>query len=175
METENSCRIRLAGDADLEQMLLWRNHPQVRAYMLKQHEIPLAEHKQWFERSSQDASRRLMIVEEAGAPLGFVSFADADAGGIATWGFYATPDAAKGAGTKIGSTALAFAFTTLALHKVCGQALAFNEASIRMHQKLGFRQEGVLRQQHKMADGYHDIICFGLLKDEWNMESGHSK
>lgn len=171
----NNCRVRPVDAADLEQMLVWRNQPQVRSYMLTQHEISFAEHKQWFERNSQDPMHRLLIVEEAGLPLGFVGFSGVHIGAIAAWGFYATPDAAKGAGTKIGSTALEFAFNTLALHKVCGQALAFNEASIRMHQKFGFRQEGVLRQQHKMADGYHDIICFGLLKDEWNMESGHSK
>lgn len=171
----NNCRVRPVDTTDLAQMLVWRNQPQIRACMLTQHEISFAEHQQWFERSSQDPMRRLLIVEEAGLPLGFVGFSGVETGAIATWGFYAAPDGAKGAGTRIGSTALDFAFNTLALHKVCGQALAFNEASIRMHQKLGFRQEGVLRQQHKMADGYHDIICFGLLKDEWNMESGHSK
>lgn len=171
----NNCRARPVEAADLERMLVWRNQPQVRAYMLTQHEISFSEHQQWFERNSQDPMRRLLIVEEAGFPLGFVGFSGVDIGAIATWGFYAAPDGAKSAGTKIGSTALEFAFNTLALHKVCGQALAFNEASIRMHRKFGFLQEGVLRQQHKMADGYQDIICFGLLKDEWNMESGHSK
>ena len=169
----NTCLVRPVEAADLAQMLVWRNQPQVRAYMLTQHEITCAEHQQWFERSSQDPMRRLLIVEEAGLPLGFVGFSGVEIGAIATWGFYAAPDGKKGAGTKIGSTALEFAFSTLALHKVCGQALAFNEASIRMHQKLGFRQEGVLRQQHKMAHAYHDIVCFGLLREEWNTESGN--
>jgi UDP-4-amino-4,6-dideoxy-N-acetyl-beta-L-altrosamine N-acetyltransferase len=161
--------------ADLAQMLVWRNQPQVRACMLTQHEISLTEHQQWFERSSQDPMRRLLIVEEAGLPIGFVGFSGVDIGAVATWGFYAAPAGAKGAGTRIGSTALEFAFNTLALHKVCGQALAFNEASIRMHQKLGFRQEGVLRKHHKIGLGYHDIICFGLLRDEWTTESGNPR
>ena len=170
MKTDTSCQIRRAEQADLEQILAWRNQPQVRAYMLTQHEISMDEHRQWFERCYQDPTRRLMIVEEAGAPLGFVNFTGVAGGAIATWGFYAAPDVAKGAGNKIGLTALKFAFDTLELHKVCGQALAFNEASIRMHQKLGFRQEGVLRQQYKIDGSYHDIICFGLLCDEWNRE-----
>lgn len=171
----NKCIVRPVEAADLAQMLTWRNQPQIRACMLTQHEISHTEHQQWFERSSQDPMRLLLIVEEAGLPLGFVGFSGVEIGAIATWGFYAAPDGEKGAGTKIGSTALEFAFSTLALHKVCGQALAFNEASIHMHQKLGFRQEGVLKQQHKMAHGYHDIVCFGLLREEWNPESGNSK
>lgn len=173
MQTEN-CHIRSVSSADLERMLVWRNQPQVRAYMLTQHEISLDEHRQWFERCSKDPSRRLMIVEEGGDPLGFVGFSGVETGAVATWGFYAAPETVKGAGTKLGLTALEFAFGELLLHKVCGQALAFNEASIRMHQKFGFRQEGVLREQHKINENYHDIICFGLLREEWNMKSRHS-
>jgi UDP-4-amino-4,6-dideoxy-N-acetyl-beta-L-altrosamine N-acetyltransferase len=168
MKTENSCRIRPAGDADLAQMLVWRNQPQVRANMLTQHEISAEEHRQWYERTQQDATRLLLIVEENGAPLGFVNFADVQAGAASTWGFYAAPGAEKGAGAKIGATALEFAFNTLEIHKVCGRALAFNEASIRMHERLGFCKEGVLRQQQKINETYHDIICFGLMRDEWN-------
>lgn len=173
MQTEN-CHIRPVSSADLERMLVWRNQPQVRAYMLTQHEISLEEHQQWFERCSKDPSRRLMIVEEGGRPLGFVGFSGVEAGAVATWGFYAAPEVVKGAGTKLGLTALGFAFGELLLYKVCGQALAFNEASIRMHQKIGFRQEGVLRGQHKINENYHDIICFGLLREEWDMRSRHS-
>lgn len=148
---------------------MWRNQPHVRTNMLTQHEISLDEHQQWFERCAKDPSRRLMIVEEEDIPLGFVGFTGVGAGEIATWGFYAAPEAAKGSGTKLGYKALEFAFGVLLLHKVCGQALAFNEASIRMHQKFGFRQEGVLREQHKINDQYHDMICFGLLCEEWKM------
>lgn len=173
MQTE-SCHIRPVLSADLEQMLVWRNQPQVRAYMLTQHEISLDEHRQWFERCSKDPSRRLMIVEESRTPLGFVGFSGVEIGAVANWGFYAVPEAVKGAGTKLGLTALEFAFDELLLHKVCGQALGFNEASIRMHQKFGFRQEGVLREQHKISGNYHDIICFGLLRKEWNMQSRDS-
>jgi UDP-4-amino-4,6-dideoxy-N-acetyl-beta-L-altrosamine N-acetyltransferase len=54
------------------------------------------------------------------------------------------------------------------LHKLCGQALAFNERSIRFHQNLGFRREGVLRQQHFDGEQYHDVVCFGLLASEWH-------
>lgn len=167
------CLARLATPADLEKILAWRNRPDVRANMLTQHEISLAEHRQWFERSLQDQTRSLLIVEENHLQLGFVHFSGVAAGAIANWGFYAAPDVARGTGLKIGMAALAFAYETLALHKVCGQALAFNIASIRTHEKLGFRQEGTLRQQHRINDTYHDLVCFGLLQGEWQAELGH--
>lgn len=164
--TEN-CQIRQMVNADLERVLAWRNSHAVRRYMLTQHEISMGEHRQWFEFASQDPMRRLLIVEEGDVGLGFVQFKDVAPGGVADWGFYASPDALKGAGTKLGVMALDFAFDVLALHKVCGQALTLNRASIRFHRKLGFQQEGVLRQQHRIDGAYHDLICFGLLRDEW--------
>ena len=52
---------------------------------------------------------------------------------------------------------------------VCGQVLASNTASLAFHRRLGFAEEGVLRQQHRSADGahYHDVLCFGLLRADW--------
>lgn len=160
--------IRPMGEADLEPVLAWRNHPENRRYMLTRHEIPLEEHWRWFTRASQDASRRLLIVEDAGAPLGFVHFNGVATCGIAEWGFYLVPYAPRGSGSKLGRAALDHAFGALQLHKVCGQALGFNAGSIRFHEKLGFLREGVLREQHLVDGSYHDMVCFGLLRPEWN-------
>ena len=50
---------------------------------------------------------------------------------------------------------------------MAGQVLDFNIASMRLHQRFGFTQEGVLRQ-HSLVDGkHHDLLCFGLLTNEW--------
>jgi len=34
--------------------------------------------------------------------------------------------------------------------------------------RLGFQREGVLRQQHFDGQQYHDVVCFGLLANEWH-------
>jgi len=168
MALPDACRIRPMTHADLESVLSWRNHPDIRRCMFTQHEITLDEHRQWFERASRDETRRLLIVEEQGVAFGYVQFADVAPGAVSDWGFYVAHDASPGAGSKLGATALDFAFETLRLHKVCGQALGFNEASIRFHRKLGFREEGVLREQQRQYDGYADVLCFGLLQREWS-------
>jgi len=152
---------------DLERVLAWRNHPDVRQYMYTQNEISLDEHLHWFERSLQDARKHLLIFEFNDQPLGFVNFSELDGGGIADWGFYAVPDAPKGIGRRLGQAALHHAFNKLKLHKICGQALAYNERSRRFHQNLGFQQEGILREQHYDGERYQNVICFGLLSCEW--------
>ena len=151
-------------------LLAWRNHADVRRFMFTQHEITPAEHRSWFAKVSQDSTRQLLIVEDAKDPIGYVQFSNALAGGVADWGFYARPDAPKGSGRKLGATALKHAFGPLSLHKVCGQAIDTNHASIAFHERLGFTQEGALRDQQKINGKYHTLICFGLLVHEWQPE-----
>jgi UDP-4-amino-4,6-dideoxy-N-acetyl-beta-L-altrosamine N-acetyltransferase len=160
-------QIRPMLHADLALVLAWRNDPDVRRYMYSQHEITLVEHQQWFERTLTDPKKHLLIFEVNHQALGFVNFNEAGNGGIADWGFYAAPDAPKGSGRQLGRSALSHAFTQLKLHKVCGQALANNERSIRLHKSLGFQQEGNLCEQHFDGESYHHVICFGLLRHEW--------
>jgi UDP-4-amino-4,6-dideoxy-N-acetyl-beta-L-altrosamine N-acetyltransferase len=153
--------------ADMERVLAWRNHPDIRRYMYTQHEITLDEHQRWFERTLLDRKKHLLIFENDHQPQGFVNFSEAGNGGIADWGFYIAPEATKGGGRQLGRAALNYAFTHLKLHKVCGQALAYNDRSIQFHQYLGFQHEGILRDQHFDRESYHHVICFGLLSHEW--------
>lgn len=154
---------------DLALVLSWRNHPEVRRCMYTQHEISLEEHERWFERASQDSERHLLVFEIGTAPLGFINIHQIALGGTADWGFYAAPNAPKGTGRALGQATLQYAFRTAKLHKLCGQALAFNERSIQLHLSLGFRQEGVLRQQQFDGLHYHDVVCFGMLAHEWRL------
>ena len=159
--------VRKMVEADLKLVLSWRNHPDVRKYMYTQHEITLEEHTAWFKNASCDNSRHLLIFEQKNTPLGFINIKEINESSVADWGFYLSPDAPKGTGHFLGKAALNYAFKSASLHKVCGQALGYNERSINFHQRLGFKQEGVLRQQHFDDKAYHDIVCFGLLATEW--------
>jgi UDP-4-amino-4,6-dideoxy-N-acetyl-beta-L-altrosamine N-acetyltransferase len=174
MNNTDKCRVRTMTEEDLNCVLQWRNHPKIRRYMLNQHVITAQEHRSWFEQASHDPDRRLLIFEERDSKLGFVNFSGASSGTSLHWGFYTAPDAPAGSGRKLGLTALNFAFNELESHKVCGQALQINTASIRFHKSLGFRQEGLWREQHFIGDTYHNLVCFGLLTHEW-LQGNHSE
>ncbi len=164
--------VREMTEQDLDQVLRWRNHFDVRRFMFNQKEISFEEHRGWFERVSQDGRRHLLIFEFNGVPSGSVNFSQHDTASVTDWGFYLASDAAKGAGRQLGVVALDYAFNKLGLHKVCGEALAFNDRSIQFHLSLGFRREGVLREQHFDGQNYHNVVYFGLLANEWNQSCG---
>ena len=160
--------VREMTEQDLDLVLQWRNHIDVRRYMFNQKKIALEEHRNWFERVSQDSSRHQLIFEVNNVPSGAINFSLHDSATNADWGFYLAPDAVKGSGHELGLVALDYAFSKLRLHKVCGEALAFNERSINFHLSLGFKKEGVLRENCFDGKVCHDVVCFGLLAFEWN-------
>ena len=169
-DTTPSGPLRPLQAADLEMLRAWRNHVAVRRHLFSAHEIGAQEHQQWFDRQSLDPTRRLLLLQPTieGPALGFVHFSGVAPGGVAEWGFYAAPGTPRGTGTALGRAALAWAFGAEQLHKLCGQVLSGNAASIALHRKLGFAEEGRLRDQHRAADGaYHDVLCFDLLRADW--------
>lgn len=159
--------LREMVEDDLSMVLQWRNHLDVRRYMYTQHEITMEEHTQWFARLSHDDRQSSLIFVIDDTPLGYVNFKQNSVSSVADWGFYLAPDAPKGTGRQLGTAALNYAFQQMILHKVCGQALGYNEKSKGFHLRLGFKREGILRQQYFDGEKYHDVECFGLLENEW--------
>lgn len=157
--------------ADLEMVLQWRNHPEVRRYMYTTHEIELNEHQEWFEKVAVNPEVNLLIYELNEAAQGFVNITRTRCAEVGDWGFYLAPGAPRGSGGELGRQALNYGFAQLRLHKLCGQALGFNERSIAFHKTLGFTEEGRLRDQHFDGNQFHDVVCFGLLKGEWEAQT----
>jgi RimJ/RimL family protein N-acetyltransferase len=73
----------------------------------------------------------------------------------------------QGYGYEATRLALAFAFDELNLHRVTLTAFDYNQASIALAEKLGFRREGVFREFLRRDGQRHDMILFGLLRHEW--------
>ena len=166
-------RLRAMQEFDLERVLAWRNHPEIRRHMYTQRPIPLEEHRAWFEHVRKDSQRHLLIYEQNQNPSGFVSLAIEDVQECtAVWGFYLAPEAPRGSGLVLGQCTLHYAFNILGLRKLYGEVLAGNERSQKFHQKLGFRHEATLREHFYDGNTYYNVIRFGLLAEEWRESQG---
>lgn len=73
----------------------------------------------------------------------------------------------KGYGTSAMNLVLRYAFMERRLHKCGCTIIEGNEGSIKMHLKLGYVQEGVLKENIFMNGRYYDEICFGLTLDRY--------
>ena len=62
------------------------------------------------------------------------------------------------------------AFKVMNFHRLEAEIFGYNKAGIALVEKLGFIREGILREARYFDGQYHDIIRFGLLKDEFDQE-----
>ncbi|MBN1300148.1 MAG: GNAT family N-acetyltransferase [Melioribacteraceae bacterium] len=60
-----------------------------------------------------------------------------------------------------------YIFFTMNFHRIEAEVIDSNQESVRLIEKSGFKPEGRLREA-KFVDGkYHDILFYGLLRNEW--------
>lgn len=62
---------------------------------------------------------------------------------------------------------LRFMFTERRFHKCEARVFAHNEASLALQRRLGFVEEGRLRDHVFLAGRHHDLVMMGMLDDEF--------
>lgn len=72
-----------------------------------------------------------------------------------------------GFGTQAVQLLLDFAFKDLNLRRVYLHVFANNIPAIRIYEKKGFKNEGLLRQAAYVDGAYMDVMVMGILRDEY--------
>ncbi len=80
-----------------------------------------------------------------------------------------TPYWNKGYCTEAARCILEYGFITLKLNRIHGCLFKRNPGSRRVMEKLGMQEEGCLRQHDTKWDRYEDIVLFGILRNEWEL------
>lgn len=125
-------------------------------------------------------SRLKAIVETGGYPKSFaiiydnqiagtIGFNDLDpynkCGAIGYW--LGETFQGKGIMSQALEALIDYGFKDLGLHKIEIRVAEGNAKSRALPERLGFKQEGVLRDAEWLYDHYVNHIVYGLLKDEW--------
>ena len=157
---------------DTDRIISWRNSDRVRKNFIDQRPFTRQGHLNWMETRVAAGEVVQFILCETGTdrPVGSVYIRDIDRKnekgeyGI----FIGEADAAgKGYGTLAAKGAIAFARDTLKLHKLSLRVFADNTAAVRSYEKAGFRQEALLRDEIRNADGSRrDLILMAVLFPE---------
>lgn len=73
----------------------------------------------------------------------------------------------KGVMTDVVRFVTNYCFETLGLNRVVIECATGNLRSRRIPERLGFTEEGVLRDAEKLYGTYHDIVVYAMLKQDW--------
>ena len=83
-------------------------------------------------------------------------------------GYELSPDYwGQGFATEAAGAMVEFGLRDLGLHRISSWCIAGNTASARALERLGFRQEGRLRQNEYFKGRWWDTLLYALLADEW--------
>ena len=155
---------------DRDMIRNWRNMPEVAEFMYTDHQISDEEHRLWFERVQSDQSCRYWIITFDDNDVGVANICEIDTeNSRCYWGFYiASPSVrGKGVGAFVEYSILKHVLEVLKLNRLCGEVLSFNTSVLRVHEKFGFKQEGVFREHVVKGGVPHDVVGIALLRREW--------
>ena len=172
----NSVLLRPVKQSDISYFLKWFNDPEVIQYLCLY--LPMTEmsEEKYIEelgttRAKSDAPFVIEVIEGASTkPIGNCGLHQINPKDHnATFGIVIGEKDywSKGYGTEVSRLIINYGFQQLNLHRISSAAVAFNERSIKLHKKLGFQEEGRLRQAMFKNGQYHDRVEFGILREEW--------
>lgn len=161
--------LRTVEEEDLEFLQRDINDPEVRRSLGATGPVNAEQERNWFEGRSEDddGTSLLICVEEK--PVGSIGLSDVnETWGRAEVGYWVTPNAwGDGYATEATALLCGHAFDQRRLHKIVAHAYDFNAGSRRVLEKVGFVEEGVLREEAFVDGEFVDVLRYGLLAREY--------
>ena len=163
--------LRPITDADTDDIVRWRNDPEVWRYFLFREPFTPELHRAWLrDRVATGRVIQYIITErESGRSVGSVYFRDVDRKNeSAEYGiFIGERDArGRGIGTETARLFTDFGLNVLGLHRISLKVLGGNEIAQRSYEKAGFRTEGVFRDYVKLDGVFTDVVFMARLGED---------
>ncbi len=172
--------LRPVKRTDISLFLRWFNDPEVTQYLSMY--LPMTEmaEEKWIEEvgTARAGNDVILVMEaqtlEAGRAIGTLGLHrinQKDRSGTFGIAIGEKDFWSQGLGTDAARILIKYGFEQMNLHRISSSVFDFNERSFRMHKKVGFKEEGRRRQAIYKNGQYHDLIEFGMLKEEWEHKS----
>jgi RimJ/RimL family protein N-acetyltransferase len=172
MVTGELTRLRPMEPSDAEDLLRWHRDPDVMRWMSEGYVPSLAQQRKRLEERPRNAYGDVLFGIEASAEgqlIGMVRLRDAEPEtGCAELDIYIGEKEywRRGYATDAMRTVCRYGFDKMRLHKISLTVVTENHAARHVYQKVGFVEEGRLRQVFRRDDQWYDMFTMGLLEGE---------
>lgn len=164
--------LRILEKDDIPRTQKWIIDPEISAIMGYLPVFSLSHQLDWYDKISKAGDRYIFAIclNETNEHIGNIGL------GNINWVhrhamfnifFAEKSNHSKGLGTEASRLILDFAFDRLNLNKVYLQTSEKFVAANKMYQKLGFSQDGILREHYYIDGKYEDKIIYSILKSEF--------
>lgn len=161
--------LRALKKSDSNLILNWMKNEKLRYLIGTVYPITELEHENWFQNRMLEKDNRMFVIDlDNEKSIGIVGFKNLDwvnrnselfiyIGDEEYWG--------KGYGTQALELIIKFAFNNLNLHMLYLEVFSYNKNATKTYKRLGFKQDGILRQS-KFQDGkYYDKIIMSKINE----------
>jgi RimJ/RimL family protein N-acetyltransferase len=163
--------LRAIERSDLATIAKWRSVPSAYEYFFEYLPIPLAQQEKWYEQQLINRDEINFAVDDNSGLIGTASIYQIDRRNRrAEWGRIVIGDENKrgqGIGKEILGLLIEYAFDHLNMHKLYCEVAAQNVSAIEVYKKLGFQQDGLLRDHVFKGGVYIDVLVMSLLEDTY--------
>ncbi|KAI0050428.1 acyl-CoA N-acyltransferase [Auriscalpium vulgare] len=173
--------LRAYKDSDAEFVLdLW-NEPESQSLVFIR-DLPVPRQEKFVKESieavtKKDAFFTIVQDKETGAAIGEVSISAPTPrnrdGGLGI--MLAKEWRGKGLGVEIVQWIVQYGFKEMGLHRVWLVAVGGNDAALSVYKRVGFVEEGRLRDAIWCSGRWVDQVYMGILDREWDIETGHRR
>jgi RimJ/RimL family protein N-acetyltransferase len=162
--------LRTIEEEDIEILQRSRNEPAFREGLMSiypQNRITVETDLEERSEEVDEDTLGLLICADKEA-VGLVILFDIHRGETGTLGYWLLPEhQGEGYATEGVGLLIDHAFQNLALHRILGWTIDYNEESQAVLRRLGFSHEGTYREHIFRKGEYHDTEHYGLLVSEW--------
>lgn len=156
-------------EAELEQVLLWRNSVDIRRNMHQDTEISLRQHLAWFHRLQQDDSKRFFVFYQDNRPIGVLNFSMTNASTL-EWGCYLGEiNVWPGSGLLLEIAALDYAAAQPEIQHLYAEVLSFNQGVLKLHQLFEYDTLPDKTGGYRNNQPYQ-VRCFQYPLQRWQSE-----
>lgn len=141
-----------------------RNDPRVNKYLFTDAHISKEDQEKWYRKQQRD-KKNLMFIAFADAPVGYCQVKNIDyVNRSCELGFYIAPEYQnKGYGTILVKELIKYVTEKLNPHRLYLELFADNEKAIRLYEKCGFRNEGILRDRIFKNGRFRDVMVMSFI------------
>ena len=155
--------LRPITDADTDNIVKWRNNPDVYRYFIFREWFTPEMHRSWLSTRvlTGQVVQYIILAGEERRAVGSVYLRDIDhKHESAEYGIFIGDDSfrGQGVGTETAKLFTDFALDVLGVHRVFLKVLDGNVKARRSYEKAGFVYEGTFRDMVKLDGEFHDVV-----------------
>lgn len=165
-------KFRSHKSSDIPYRIKWFNNPNANRYVcdLSNPTTTLKKEKRWFADYKKDKSKKFFTILDGNFPIGCMGLSNINKQNKNAEAFIIIGEdhyRGKGTGKMAMKYLIDYGFKELKLHKITLGVSVNNEPALRCYKSIGFRKEGVLKDDEYFNGEYSDLILMAIFnKDE---------